>query len=195
MSHYFTNDDKLKSQPVKLVFDHAQHRFHFISDAGIFSKNHIDHATQLLLKHLDIAPHQKVLDLGCGYGVIGIVLAKLHKAYVTMSDVNRRALVLAQENARINKTDIKLLESDGFTHIKDTFDHIVSNPPIRIGKTHLQTLYEEAMHHLNVSGRLWLVIHKKHGALSTMRFLETLGEVNLIHRSKGIHVICVRKIN
>jgi 16S rRNA (guanine1207-N2)-methyltransferase len=190
MSHYFSKSQaSLKSKPQELTYTIKGHTFTFLSDYGVFAKDKVDYATDLLLNHISIDDYDTVLDLGCGYGVIGIVLKRMIHAHVTMSDVNPRALDLAKKNAELNKTDIDIINSDGFKAIDQTFDHIISNPPIRIGKKPLYLLFRVAKSHLKIGGSLWLVINKKHGAKSAITYLKTLYHVEVIAKQKGFHVI------
>lgn len=196
MSHYFSNNTKTKSNQFIIEYTFKDVSYKFISDHGVFSKNHIDYATDLLLNHVLINPSEKVLDLGCGYGVIGIILSKHHKAHVTMVDVNDRAIHLAKTNAMNHHVDAEIFHSDGFNLVNQTYHHIVSNPPIRIGKQAMYQLFLDAKKHLVEEGSLWLVMHKKHGAQSAMDFLKHHYHVNLVEKQKGFHIIqCIKRID
>ena len=190
MSHYYdANQDDVKSAPRRITFEHAGQTYNLMSDHGVFSHGHVDEATQLLLESIHLEAGQTVLDLGCGYGIIGIVLAKRDGVQVTLTDINTRALALAKDNARANAVNVRTIESDGFSHIDARYDVIVTNPPIRIGKTALYALYKDALEHLHPGGSFFLVNHKKHGALSTMKHLSTHMKTTLVRRHKGFHVI------
>lgn len=190
MSHYYdANQDHVKSAPRRITFDHAAQTYTLITDHGVFSHGHIDEATELLIDTVHLEANQSMLDLGCGYGVIGIVLAKRDGVHVTLSDVNTRALALAKENAHLNQVTLRIVESEGFEHIQEQYDAILTNPPIRIGKQALYALYAEAIEHLKPGGSLYLVLHKKHGALSTLAHLSTKNKATLLCRHKGFHVI------
>lgn len=189
MTHYFSNNQDTKSNPKTINYIFHKHHFVFKTDHGVFSKDHVDTATDLLLNTVEIKPKEHVLDLGCGYGVIGTVLGVSKKATVTMVDVNERALALAKENADQHKLNATIRLSQGFDALDTMYDHIVSNPPIRIGKQNLYAMFETAKAHLNSQGSLWLVMHKKHGAKSAIVFLETLYDVSVARKQKGFHVI------
>lgn len=194
MSHYFSkNQASLESSPRLLPFTFKDHSFTFLSDRGVFSKDHIDYATTLLLNHVDIQKNDYVLDLGCGYGVIGIVLQKVYDVHATLSDINQRALDLAQKNADKHQVNVQIINSEGFEAIDQSFDHIITNPPIRIGKKPLYQLFKTAEKHLNSAGKLWLVIHKKHGAKSAIDYLNTMYRTEVIQKQKGFHVIKCQK--
>lgn len=172
--------------------------FRFVTDNGVFSKKHLDFATEFLLKVLLTREKIKgsVLDLGCGYGPIGITISKLCDADVLMSDINLRALELAERNAFLNRvTRIDTKESDCFQSITQTFDIIITNPPIRAGKETTYNMYKNAKNHLNDGGVLYLIINKKHGAPSAMEYLEELyGNCEVLDKKAGFNVIkCVKQ--
>ena len=172
--------------------------FIFKTDAGVFSKGKVDFGSALLIKTFSHKNNAKVLDLGCGYGPIGIVVAsKLVKGEVLLADINERAVGLAKFNINNNdnlindNTAISVLQSSGFEEIKDKdFDYIILNPPIRAGKSVIFNMYEEASNHLKENGELWIVIQKKQGAFSTIRKLNTIYSiVEEVEREKGYHII------
>ena len=196
MEHYFTSDPTVKSEERTIEYEIKGKELIFISDNGVFSKNHIDSATDLLLKTIYDEVHGKILDVGCGYGTIGITLATNNKVEeVTMIDINHRALELSKRNSIKNKVDdkIKVLESNGFEQIKEKYDAIITNPPIRAGKSVIYQIYNDAKDHLVEAGALYIVINKKHGAPSTIKYLEGLFEnVEVLDKKAGFNVIkCV----
>lgn len=194
MSHYYTEKPRTKSQERKLSYTFNHKAFEFISDRSVFSKNHIDDASDLLIQTLQIDPkYQSALDLGCGYGVIGTILASVYALDVTMSDVNERALDLTKRNLALNQTHARVVKSNGFEAITNTFDLIVTNPPIRIGKQPLYKILEEAYQHLNDDGTLWLVMHKKHGAMSALTHFKMFSNPKVVFKKSGFHIISVKK--
>ena len=165
MEHYFTSDPTVKSEERFLTYQIKERDFSFISDNGVFSKNHVDMATDLLLKTIYQETKGEVLDIGCGYGVIGITLATSIKVnQVTMLDVNHRALELAKRNANRNGVSkkVKVIESDGLSQIapEEKFDTIVTNPPIRAGKAVIYQMYQDAYSHLR-DGRTFLFSYQQ----------------------------------
>jgi len=203
MNHYFTNNEDLKSSEVETEYIFRFTRFAFITDNGVFAKGGVDDATDALLNNLpDIPMGARVLDLGCGFGVVGVVVSKIYGAgvTVTMSDVNERALDLSRRNLAKNNnnivtaTETQVIKSDGFANITGMFDFIILNPPIHAGKSVIYQIYEDARAYLSASGAFYIVIRKKHGALSHQKKLEEIyGEANLsvLYSKKGIMVFRV----
>jgi len=191
MSHYFINDPNLKSHKTTFTTTIKNVSVRLSSDTGVFAKNSLDLGTKILLENISINPNQTLLDMGCGYGIIGIYLFKAFSPQqLTMVDVNQKALKLAQENILNNDVVADIISSNFFENIKQKFDHIISNPPIRIGKTLLYDFYYQSTKHLNKQGSLWLVVNKKHGAESTIKYLKTLfNHVEIVNKQKGFNVI------
>lgn len=192
MSYYFTNDDSLKSEIKKIdvVIDNLP--FSFWTDNGVFSKKGLDFGTRTLLENLtDIKG--RVLDIGCGYGPIGIYIAKKYDVTVDMTDVNRRSLALASENAKLNEVTVNPFYSDLYDNIHGKYDFIVTNPPVRVGKKVLYQLLFEAKDHLNENGQLWLVINKDQGAKSLLKDLNKEYKATVVCKNKGFFII--RAIN
>lgn len=134
----------------------------------------------------------KILDFGCGYGPIGIYLAKVINASVDMIDINERSIHLAKKNSQINKVNTNVFKSNIYENITETYDYIITNPPIRVGKQILYQILIDAKKHLNKTGELWFVIHKDQGAKSTMKMLEEYYEIELRAKNKGFYIICAR---
>lgn len=195
MSHYFDEkQNTLKSNQKTLTYTFNNHQFTFISDHGVFSKDHVDSASDLLLRTIQVdSSVRRMLDLGCGYGVLGIVLGKIYPLDVTLSDVNERALNLAQKNASINHVETRVIKSYALNNIDGDFELIVTNPPIRIGKQALYDIFIQIRDHLTPQGECWMVMHKKHGALSALKFLNQIGQAKIIDRHKGFHIILFKK--
>lgn len=190
MEHYFTNNDNLKSEIRKIEYSVFDTFFIFYSDLGVFSKNKIDYGSEVLIKeYLKTAKHEiKVLDVGCGYGYMGIVISKLTSSEVTMIDVNRRALHLAKRNIEENHVNAIALESDAYENITGKYDVIITNPPIRAGKNKVLEILLDAKEHLKENGELWFVINKNQGAKSIAKELIKYYKFEIINKSKGFYI-------
>ena len=193
---YYTREPGSASNPVPCAFDYRGKHLRFMTDAGVFSKGELDTGSRLLMDALPAELCGRILDLGCGWGPIGIgAKAAWPAAEVVMADVNIRALTLAGENAARNGVQVTCVESDGFSALGDqVFDAILTNPPIRAGKQVIYRLFEEAATHLKAGGSLFLVIRKQQGAESCIRFLKTIyASVEKLDRSGGFWVIEAKK--
>ncbi|MBE6148940.1 MAG: class I SAM-dependent methyltransferase [Firmicutes bacterium] len=194
MDHYFTNNQNLKSEIKTLSYSHGGYDYIFLSDNGVFSKEHIDYGSKLLLE--TFLKNRKalgnVLDVGCGYGFMGIVIAKELQSNVTMIDINKRALHLTQRNLIENKVSANVFESNGYENVKDKYDVIITNPPVRAGKQILLNILLGAKEHLNKNGELWYVLRKDHGAKSMMKVLNEHYQVETIEKSKGFYIFCCK---
>lgn len=191
MSHYFTKDNsKLKSNPQVIAFSANGVPLKFNTDHGVFSRNEFDEGTKVLLKYMKVNNVSNALDLGCGYGVIGIYLAKQYNINIDMVDINDRAVMLSTENSLLNNVETNVFYSDGFETIKSKYDLIVLNPPIRAGKIVIYKLFEDSSEYLNEDGAFYIVMKKKHGAESAIRKLKTIyKDVVIIKKEKGFNVI------
>ena len=190
--HYYTRVPQSESKPVSCEYSYRGLALTFMTDAGVFSKGEVDAGTQLLLGALPEEMGGEILDLGCGWGVIGIAIArKWPAARVTLADVNTRALELSRENAKRNRAEVTCVESDGMAALEGkTFDAVVTNPPIRAGKQVIYKMFADAAKSLKPGGALYLVIRKQQGAESCMKYLQTIfGSVERLDRSGGFWVI------
>lgn len=194
MDHYYSSQPASKSEQRVVQAELLGHSLTFQTDAGVFSKKGVDFGSRLLIETAEIKRSSKILDLGCGYGPIGIALAVADPSVqITMVDVNERAVHLARENARRNRVAdrIQILVSDGFQNIADEkFDQILFNPPIRVGKSVIYRLFAEAKKHLKPGGSLWIVIRKQQGAVSARAELERIYQtVHLVQQKKGYCIL------
>jgi 16S rRNA (guanine1207-N2)-methyltransferase len=195
MSHYFTPDPSdVASRPKRFTFRIGEATYEMESDAGVFSKQGLDFGSRLLLESIVLPPRTAVLDMGCGYGPLGIVFAKRDHALATLVDINKRALVLAKDNAKRNNVAVNVLASDGFQNVEGVFDAIVTNPPIRAGKKVVYAWFEQARNHLSSGGRFCLVIRKDQGAPSAQKELLSLyGSVEIVAKKSGYFVFSCTK--
>ena len=190
MGQYFSNED-LKSNIQKYNVDILGNRYSFYSDNGVFSKEKLDFGTRVLLENIPIEKlHGDILDVGCGYGVIDIVLGKIVDAKFLGVDVNRRALHLAEMNKKENKlSNIDFIESSCYENVSGKYDFIITNPPIRAGKKIVYEIVMGAKNYLKDEGSLFIVVRKEQGAKSMIRDLEEIYKVEILNKVKGFFVI------
>lgn len=170
-------------------------RMNFLTDAGVFSKKMIDFGSQVLLSCLAFQPGETVLDVGCGYGPLGLSLVKAQGIHATMVDVNTRALDLAQKNADLNQVEAKIFQSNVYDQVEGSFDHIISNPPIRAGKKVVHQVLSGSFDHLNPGGDLTIVIQKKQGAPSAKaKMEEVFGNCEILKKDKGYYILRSEKV-
>jgi len=195
--HYYSEKPSTVHDRQKFEATLRGSKFSFVTDAGVFSKQSIDYGSRVLIDHMVFPSDAKVLDVGCGYGPIGLTAAKLApQGHVTMIDVNERAVGLTQENARTNGiANVTVLQSDLFSALgEERFDVILTNPPIRAGKDVVHRIYELSAERLAPEGALWVVIQKKQGAPSTQDKLEQLFErVEEVTKDKGYRIFKATK--
>ena len=188
---YFENQPVIDDKKYTVNFTLNQRSFTLQASRGVFSKKELDTGTNILLKILlQETLSGSLLDLGCGYGPLGCVMASFHPTLtITLADINHRAVADALHNARKLGLNLQGVVSDGFKELPRMFDWIAFNPPIRAGKTSIYDLYRQTKEHLHPHGGLYLVIRKDKGALSHVTYLETLfSKVTLMTREKGYHV-------
>lgn len=181
MQHYFSENPEIKSEKKLVDYTVENRKFEFITDNGVFSKTKVDFGTDLMLKvflreNKDRKREFSLLDVGCGYGAVSVVMKSFYPEIdLTLSDVNERALELSRENLERNKIEeYEAVKSSVFDNIHRSFDIILSNPPIRAGKSTVFEIYEESFRHLNKNGEFYCVIQTKHGAKSTKKKLEEI---------------------
>ncbi|EPR94345.1 16S rRNA methyltransferase [Streptococcus mitis 18/56] len=162
----------------------------FLTDAGVFSKKMVDFGSQLLLKCLEVDEGETVLDVGCGYGPLGLSLAKAYGVQATMVDINNRALDLARQNAERNKVEATIFQSNIYEQVEGTFEHVISNPPIRAGKQVVHEIIEKSKDFLEIGGDLTIVIQKKQGAPSAKSKMEDVfGNCEIVKKDKGYYIL------
>lgn len=190
MAHYFENDKNLKSEEKKIKVYINNSEFFFYTDNGVFSKKGLDFGTRSLLENLPDNLCGDILDLGCGYGPIGIYLKKKYPVNIDMVDINLRSLKLAKKNAYANNINVHIFESNGYENITKKYDYIITNPPIRVGKDKLYSILLDAKNYLKENGQLWFVIHKDQGAKTVARDLKKVYNVRIVDKNKGFFIIC-----
>lgn len=162
----------------------------FLTDAGVFSKKMIDYGSQTLLKCLDFHKQESVLDVGCGYGTLGLTLVKAKEVKATLVDINQRALDLARQNADRNQVLATIFQSNIYQNVEGRFHHIISNPPIRAGKQIVHEVIAGSHAHLLDGGDLTIVIQKKQGAPSAKaKMEEVFGNCEILKKDKGYYIL------
>ena len=190
MGQYFDNDH-LPSKMVKTEAIVLGKKFVFFTDNGVFSKDGLDFGSRLLLETIPLEEvGGKVLDMGCGYGVFGIVLNKILSCSVDMCDVNLRALHLSKINIKENNcSDINAFESNCYENVVSKYSSIVTNPPIRAGKKIVYNIVMNAKNYLEKDGKLFLVIRKEQGAKSLIVDLKKIYNVEIVAKKKGFFIL------
>ena len=199
MEHYFISKGHSQNDYFEFTWKFLDYDFVFKSCDDVFSKDQVDYGTFVLLKTIakKVQFDGRILDIGCGYGPIGITLSKLNpNAKITMCDINKTAVELSKEN--IKKNNIlnveKVIESNAYQNIDGTFDFIISNPPIKAGKDVLLAIVLGSFEKLNKGGSLVFVIKKKFGEDSIKKKLEQVFEtVEVINRDSGYYILMATK--
>jgi len=193
MGQYFSNDE-LKSNLNIIKTKIFDREYSFYTDNGVFSKGKLDFGTRTLLETIPINELKGiVLDVGCGYGVIDIILGKITTANYEGVDVNKRALHLADMNIKLNNvSNVTFYASNVYENVNKKYNYIITNPPIRAGKRIVYDIVMNARNYLLDDGVLYIVIRKEQGAKSMMRDLEEYYNVEVLNKNKGFFVIkCV----
>lgn len=195
--HYYSREPKVESNPIYWEYTLRNNRFKFKTDQGVFSKSEVDFGSRLLIEMFEYpSVDGDILDVGCGYGPIGLSIAKESNRNVHMVDVNDRALGLAKENAQLNGiSNVSIYESDRLLNVKHSqFAAILTNPPIRAGKKVVHDIFVQSFDHLCNGGELWVVIQKKQGAPSAIdKMTELFGDVEIVEKTKGYFILRAKK--
>ena len=188
--HYYTENPASEHDERRLTLRVLGNELTFVTDAGVFSRDGLDRGTEVLLEALPPLSG-RVLDLGCGWGAVGVALGRKDPGLeIVMTDVNRRAVELARRNLALNGVRARVLQGDGFDPVEGRFDAIVTNPPIRAGKAVIYGLFARARDFLEPEGALYVVIRKQQGAPSALKFLrENYACAEIIDRASGFHVL------
>ena len=197
MSHYYSKEQNdIESNPSYFNFNFKGLELKFKTDNGVFSKDYIDYGSFAILKAFE--PNDidlPILDMGSGYGPIGITVSRLYNKEVIMCEINERAYNLSLENIKYNNANCKAFNSDLYEKITDLkFSSIITNPPIRAGKDVVFNIYDGAYNQLVSGGELWVVIQKKQGAPSSKEHIEKLfGNCEIINRDRGYYILKAKK--
>ncbi len=188
MPHYYSEEQTSPLKPGKIKAVLRGESFEFWSGSGVFSKKKIDNGTKILVEKCFVENNWKVLDLGCGYGVVGVVIAKIFpETSVLMVDVNKRALKLSKINLELNNIkNAEIKYSNLYSAVNEKFNTIIVNPPITAGRKLCFRIIEESKEHLEKNGLLQLIAkHRKGGKMLGQKMLETFGNMDEKAKSGG----------
>ena len=187
---YFAENPAAKHDIHELKVELLGQQMTFLTDAGVFSKKMIDYGSRVLLSALEFNKKEMLLDVGCGYGTLGLTLAKAQELEVTLVDINQRALDLARKNADANQVSADIFQSNVYEQVTGQFHHIISNPPIRAGKQVVHEVISGSYDHLLADGDLTIVIQKKQGAPSAKtKMEEVFGNCETLKKDKGYYIL------
>ena len=195
MSHYFINDNNLKHNKKIININYNNKEIKLYTDNGVFSKEHFDYGSKLLVNNfLKEEKSGRVLDLGCGYGIIGIILSQNKNLYIDMVDINNNAVNLTSENLKLNNIEnATSFVSNIYSEITNKYDYIITNPPIRAGKETIRTFLFDAQNHISENGEIWFVMRKDHGVKSMMKELEKDYKIEVVDKDKGFYIVKLKK--
>lgn len=196
MSQYFDNDKNIKSERKLIKFNFNNKVFSIYSDNGVFSKDRFDYGTRVLLNSIDIDKLSgNVLDLGCGVGVVGLILGTINKNIsIDMVDINERAINLTKNNLVLNNVKANVFVSDIYSNSNNKYDFIITNPPIRAGKNVIRGFLLGSYDYLKDDGTLYFVMRKDHGVKSMMEELSVKFNTSIVNKDKGFYVVlCTKK--
>ena len=195
MSHYFINDNNLKHNKKLINLNYNNKKLNFYTDNGVFSKEHFDYGSRILVDNfLKEEKNGCVLDLGCGYGAIGIILSFNKNMFIDMVDINENAVSLASENLKLNDvSNACVFVSDVYSLVKNKYDYIITNPPIRAGKDTVRRFLFDGQNYLKDNGEIWFVMRKDHGVKSMIKELMKDYFVSVVCKDKGFYVVRMKK--
>ena len=193
--HYYTQNPESAHEYRRFTVEAFGRQLEFETDAGVFSKEHIDPGSRLLCDSLPEEMDGRVLDMGAGWGAMSVLILAGHPGLeLTMAEINERALDLARANLKRNGMSGQAIVSDGFSAVEGMFENIVTNPPIRAGKAVIYGMFRDAKEHLVPGGCLYLVIRRQQGAESAGKYLKELyGDVEVVRKKSGYVVYRCRK--
>jgi 16S rRNA G1207 methylase RsmC len=191
MSHYFSEDQEHKIEISEVKVELLGHLFSFDTANEVFSRGELDKGSFVLIKGAKVKDKERVLDLGCGYGAVGIALAKEYDIKLTMTDINKRAVKLAKNNAKRNGVSADVFQGDMFSSLPSgaEFDVVLLNPPQHAGKDVCIEMIKGSKKLLALGGTLQMVArHKKGGKSLSEEMQEVFGNVESIYIKSGFRV-------
>ena len=195
MSQYFEENNKLTDEKKLITIKFKDKYYKVYTNNGVFSKDKLDYGTKLLLENItENNLEGDILDLGCGYGIIGIILASTYpNTQIDMCDITNRAIDLSKENTKnLNLNNTNIFKSNIYENIDKKYKYIITNPPIRAGKDILRKFLFSAKDHLKDNGELWFVMRKDHGVKSMIKELENIYKIEIKEKSKGFYIVICR---
>lgn len=199
-NHYYTENPNIIHNEKNWQFELLNNKINFTTDNGVFSKQTVDYGTRVMLESFreDVVPEGKILDLGTGYGPVGISLALAYpKRNIDMIDINNLALSLAKKNAQNNNVtnQVNIFQSDIYQNVTDKYAAILTNPPVRAGKDVVQEMLKKAIDHMVNDATLTVVLQKKQGAPSAKKLMEEVfGNCEIIKKDKGYYILESKKV-
>ena len=190
MSQYFEENNELKDEQKELKIVFKDKKYKIYTNNGVFSKDKLDYGTRLLLETITTKNLEgNILDLGCGYGIIGLIIATTYpQTTVDMTDITNRALELARQNTK-NLKNVNIYKSDIYKDITNKYNYIITNPPIRVGKQIIREFLITAKDYLKENGELWFVMRKNHGVKSIIKELEEYYILSIENKTKGFYIV------
>lgn len=191
MTHYYDQKQSSPANETQIIVRFKDKKYYFTSASGLFSREHLDFATKTLLSAADLTNAQTVLDLGCGWGAVAVILSLEHPTkQFTASDISERAISITKKNIASNKVSVELVQSNIFDKLTDrTFDCILTNPPYVAGRKICFRFITESFEHLNTGGSLQLVArHNKGGKTLSLKMEEIFGNLETLEKSGGFRV-------
>ena len=195
MSQYFEENNKLTDEKKLITIKFKEKYYKVYTNNGVFSKDKLDYGTKLLLENItENNLKGDILDLGCGYGIIGIILASTYpNIKMDMCDITDRAINLSKENTKnLNLNNTNIFKSNIYENIDKKYNYIITNPPIRAGKDILRKFLFGAKDYLEDNGELWFVMRKDHGVKSMIKELENIYKIEIKEKSKGFYIVICR---
>ncbi|MBF8807184.1 MAG: class I SAM-dependent methyltransferase [Enterococcus lacertideformus] len=194
-NHYYSQNPTTDHDFEQWTFELKGKKFQFVTDSGVFSRETVDFGSRVLIDTFDweeLPKEGRILDVGCGYGPIGLAIAFASQRFVEMVDINSRAVELAQGNANRNGVkQVDIHQSNIYENVhEESYAAIVSNPPIRAGKKVVHEILVQAYPRIKTGGTLTVVIQKKQGAPSAQsKMVEIFGNAEIIKKEKGYYII------
>jgi 16S rRNA (guanine1207-N2)-methyltransferase len=188
MNHYFseTQESEFKLKKIKEVLNNKEYEFY--TSKGVFSKNKVDYGTKVLVKYMKINPDDKVLDLGCGIGIVGRIASEKTKNKVLLTDINKRAVKLAKMNTK-GRRNVHVIQGNMYEKIKEKFNVILLNPPQTAGKKICFQMIEDAKKFLLKNGSLQIIARHNKGGKTLSEYMESIyGNMETIAKKGGYRV-------